>query len=87
MELKVEDFVAFLHDYHQGYPELRMICPFFGIPLPFIQIQFEGYELNAKIEFSPQLSAIFIQYITKRKNGGMVSSSLSKDVSDSGCSK
>ena len=67
LDLKLEDLDSFLQVYQKKYPHLQMVCPFYGVPLPFIDIHFESPELSGRLEFFRQLGTIFIQYVMGRK--------------------
>ena len=67
LDLKLEDLDSFLQVHQKDYPHLQIICPFYGVPLPFIDIHFESLELSGRLEFSRQLGTMFIQYVMGRK--------------------
>ncbi len=57
LNLKLSDLLDFLQQHETSSPNLQMMCPVFGEPLPSITIgldSLDGY--NAKIELSLRMS-------------------------------
>jgi len=54
---------------HQGKGgSLRMMCPYTGSPLPWIEIRFKSSEIvQAYIQISTQMSAELIKFVSGKK--------------------
>jgi hypothetical protein len=64
LNLKITHLLGFLGQYQAICPNLQMICPWDGVPLPSIDIKLgTPAGLDAKIELSVQLSKALIQYM------------------------
>ena len=59
---------------------MQMVCPFYGVPLPFIDIRLESPELSGRLEFSQQLSTMFIQHVISRKAEGLHSGTFDRHI-------
>ena len=64
VDLEIKDLLGFLHRHHANCPKLQMICPWFGIPLPSIEMELDSsLEWTAKLEFSIGLSDALMRYV------------------------
>jgi len=71
LDLKIADLLNFLQQYQTSCPNLQMICPLSGVPLPSIDIKLESsVGLSAKIEFSLGLSKALMQYVLASRIAG-----------------
>jgi len=64
LDLKITDLLSFLQRYQASCPNLRMICPLSGVPLPYININMDqSLEMRATMEFSLRLTEAFMKDI------------------------
>jgi len=64
LDLKITDLLSFLHQYQANCPNLQMICPLFGVPLPYIDIKLDSSpESSARIELSLRLSEALVKHM------------------------
>lgn len=64
VDVNIEDLFKFLQ-HHIG-PDIRMICPYIGAPLPFIRLDSDS-GISGKFEFSISMSELFLQYIQEKR--------------------
>jgi hypothetical protein len=68
LDLKFLDFIQFLERYSSSDMELQMICPVYGIPLPYIIIESRSSTaLSVKVEFSLKSSKDLIRYVLRAR--------------------
>jgi len=68
LDLKFSDFMQFLERNSSSGMELQMICPVYGIPLPYIIIESgSSAALKVKVEFSLKSSKDLIRYVLKAR--------------------
>ncbi|KAM5462976.1 hypothetical protein MferCBS49748_006203 [Microsporum ferrugineum] len=66
LDLKLSDLLSFLQKCEVSNTDLKMRCPYIGIPLPHIELDLEStLGLSGKLQFSLQLSESLIQYMLK----------------------
>lgn len=62
--LRITDLVRFLERFQDSCPELKMTCPWLGIPLPFIDMPLNpSNSVTAKIELSLQACEAMVQEV------------------------
>jgi hypothetical protein len=64
LNLKFTELLSFFQQYQVNCPNLQMVCPWVGAPLPSIIILLElSLGWNAKLELSKELSSALMKYI------------------------
>ncbi len=64
LDLKLTDFLDFLRTHEATCPNIQMICPVLGVPLPSININLNtSIEYSANVQVSLRLSEALIQYV------------------------
>jgi hypothetical protein len=67
-DLVITDLLYFLQGYQASCPNLWMVCPLTGVPLPYIHIDLNpSTGLSAKIELSLRLAEAFISYKSRSR--------------------
>lgn len=64
LDLTMTDLLRFLQQYQVNCPNLQMICPLSGVPLPYIIIDLDqSLEMKATMEFTLQLGRALVKYM------------------------
>ena len=64
LDFQLAELINFLKAYQSDDSNIHLVCPWDGVPLPFVELTLEPIRgLRAKMEFSLQSSEALIQYV------------------------
>lgn len=64
VDVEFAELLNFFQKYELGSPRLKLMCPLFGSPLPWIDINLDdSSERTARIELSLRASEALVKYI------------------------
>jgi hypothetical protein len=64
VDIEFSELLNFFRKYELGSPGLKLMCPLFGSPLPWIDINLDSSsERTARIELSLRASEALVEYI------------------------
>jgi hypothetical protein len=64
VDIQFKELLSFFQEYELDSPSLKLMCPLFGSPLPWIDINLDSTsERTARIELSLRASEALVKYI------------------------
>jgi len=73
LDLKLSDLLSFLQQHETSCPNLQMMCPVLGVPLPSITIGLNSLDGYAKVELSLRTSEALMKHMLGSRAAAKVS--------------